>query len=287
MTESAIDDLNLVSDKLYVFIENNTDSAHIGCTFEIETSFEPYQGTWLEIYVLKRTEMHMYDCSSIFLNKLEFSRLDSKINQASLNTIEDSLALLNISPFLSFHNKYKLSFETIDNKRYAKWDGMDLDSNKPLGINPAFFELLISVPTKYDFIFQYENNDTKLVNKDFTYITFSSSAENLDTTLLFNFSNLIDPLIKFPLHIRLNTNEIPHNMFINPNNYGSTLNSFVSLGTINPKHDITFSNRTGYDITLNKQNYTQCWELQIVDSNLKVLEMPEGNYCIVRINILI
>ena len=295
LTEDIITELTIDLTRRYLCIESKTDVKR-SLTLNVINEFNNDNDLdVLEFFVLKPSINQFNNVSTIFnARPLSFSRINPNINLSTVNKIKSSLQLINYTPLLQFHDRLELDVSNIgdDSKVcYAFWRERPVltesDSDKmPMGLGTDYFEFILKIPAKYNFIFS--KNESKKLESPNTLVYFSSNKHYLDLSLLNN-GQLVDPVYKSPCHITLKSFEIPPNCFIN-GGFNDSI-GIISLGTFMLPTDNNETQRISnqndkYVVAVPAHQLNQSLEIKIYDSNLIPVDLTDPSYIILKLNMV-
>lgn len=305
LTEDRITEFTIDLSQQYFCIESsskdviNVEWLNLKVTGDLAVAIDaPF-----EFFLLKTAIHSLNDVSEIFLERpLTFSRFNPKVNISAINQIKSCLELLNFTHFFKFHNRLELNVSNIfDESRlaYGEWterSPLTKEEKLPEGLKPSYFEFIITIPSKFDFLFFYETQEVKRIYENSTLIYFTSKEYFLDLSLLKHFQ-AVDPVYKSPFHITVKSFEIQPNLYINAPQLGGFNDSLglISLGTFLIPTDNTTSTTNEHRVSGNDEKYSvsiptrhlnQSLEFKLLDANLAPLEITVPSYIIIKFNIL-
>ena len=245
----------------------------------------------------KTTQYYTTDLTQV--EKLKFSHIDEELNKTSINNIADLLESLNENIFFNVFHYYKLEVKATRNyyMNFVSEQTTALDLNQTLAgeiisdsgetesdINPfnaSFYDISLSIPERFDFLFNMQNNKTKLMyDKSTSLVRCITSEIHLHFTPYgeWNYSN---PMFTAPFYIVVNSLELPANCFLGSNKFGIESVPLISLGTLR-KQSLNVSNEYVTFIPEGRA-LGQSISISIIDINQKKLPMREPSYIIGRL----
>ena len=288
---------------MYVYIENKTDDKFTGILLELDAE-KSFCETTIEFFILKTISKNYYTIDLTKDEAVQFSAIDSKLNRNTLNSMPEKLEMLNDSVFLTKFSYYLLEKKPFRNY-YANWVSLDtsqddLDQSlirtenvtgdnglSPLSnvytttpFNPSWYDIALTIPTKFDFLYNMHNLDHKLsYNSTHTLVSCVSKKNHLNFTP-YGHWNYMNPSLSPPFHITIKSLELPANTFIGSESFGIDPRPIVSLGTLY-KHTL---NNTEYIVYLpGGGGITQSFSIRIEDIHGKKLEIHSPSYIIVKL----
>ena len=202
-----------------------------------------------------------------------FSDIDPEVNTTMLENVAHSLIQLNESIFLQKFNKYKIVPGDISQLR---WEPTSDLFNHPSHNIGDFFDIKLGIPSNYDFIYRFPSEYVKEISSDlYTYIHFITT--NRVTNLApFGDYLFINPKIRFPLHIIVNSKSYYTNCWTNANFSYPPL-ALSSLGTM------PYIAGQGFAVTGYSKSPDRIIQINIVDSHYAKIPIYKDSYIIIKI----